>query len=149
MTRKPHSASLVLLLICIFAFWWGISLLSQSSIPVSNTVQTTFSGSNGSATPLVVHESVAGSAYTYSGTYMPRSVCDSFGSGIRYNSEDGGHVSILLIAKPSTIDCAQAEDTAAGEPFTVAIKLAVGSNPQFDGVFLNGTKLPSQLIKSN
>ncbi len=148
MKRKPHSASLVLLLICIFTFWWGISVLSQSTIPVSSSTPAGTQYNAGSE-PLLVHESMSGTTRTYSGTFIPNSACDTFGSGIKYSSESGGHVSVLLISKSSSTDCAQAAEGSLDEPFTVSIKLAAGNNPTFDGVFLNGTMVPSQLIKSN
>jgi hypothetical protein len=151
MKRKPHSASLVLLLICIFAFWWGISVLSQSTMPAPMAMQNAADQSidSGVLAPIVVRESVTGETHTYSGTFMQRSLCDSFGSGIRYNSESGGHVSILLISKASGTACAQAAGEITAEPFTVSIKLASNVQPVFDGVQLNGAVVPSQLIKGN
>jgi hypothetical protein len=149
MKRKPHSTSLVLLLVCIFTFWWGISVLAQhdtSTITQSNTQPATTASQ---AAPLMVSESIKNDTYTYSGVYATPSACDSFGSGIRYSAEEGGHVSVLLITEPASTACAQAAGPMSGEPFTVSIKLAAGSNPAFDGVLLNGSIIPSQLVQAN
>jgi hypothetical protein len=147
MKRKPHSTSLVLLLVCIFTFWWGISVLAQRDMVapavVANQVPTTANAT--AAATLVVTEAVAGGTHTYTGTYMPQSACDSFGSGIQYDG--GGHVAILLITNPSSTACAQAAGANAGEPFSVSTKGADGSEPVFDGVLLNGVKIPSQLVQ--
>ncbi len=155
MKRKPHSASLVLLLICIFTFWWGISVLSQSSISSTITVPNNQQAVSAPAAeldasnPVIVHESVSGNTYTYAGNFIPRSSCGSFGSGIKYSSDNGGHVAVLLIAKTSAVDCAQAAGSSAGEPFSVSIKVATGKSPQFDGVLLNGSLIPAQLVQDN
>jgi hypothetical protein len=153
MKRKPHSTSLVLLLVCIFTFWWGISVLTQTSVvPSQATAVQDFSNLNKVAitgTPLMVHETVDGATHVYSGTYMPKNACDSFGSGIRYTSAGGGHVSVLLITEPSTTACAQASSGTEGEPFSVSIKVSEGGKPSFDGVLLNGSQIPAELVASN
>jgi hypothetical protein len=155
MRRKPHSTSLILLLTCIFAFWWGISVLSQSAAPslasnnsltpTENTPPSTLSNT----AALVVHETMNGTTRTYSGTFMPANACDSFGSGIRYNATAGGQISILLITSPASTACAQAAGDSSSQPFSVSIKLAAGSNPGFGGVLLNGTSIPAQLVQDN
>jgi hypothetical protein len=147
MKRKPHSTSLVLLLVCIFTFWWGVSVLTQRDGAQSMQL-TPGTAQTNEATPVVVHESISGGTYTYSGTYTPPSACDSFGSGIRYSAEGGGHVSILLITDNSTANCAQAATLDQGQPFSVSIKLA-DKNPVFDGVYLNNTAIPAQLVMQN
>jgi len=151
MTRKPHSTSLVLLLVCIFTFWWGISVLAQHDLRGSLEVtdQTATAPSNNLAgAPLLVTETVQGGTHTYSGVYPTPPVCNSFGSGIRYSAANGGHVSVLLITEPSATECAQASGTGSttGEPFTVSIKLAAGAAPSFDGVLLNGVPILAQLV---
>mgnify|MGYP003387647951 CR=1 FL=1 len=148
MKRKPHSTSLVLLLVCIFTFWWGISVLTQSSAPTPVAITHYDPAVQSALVPLAIHETVDGPTHTYTGTFMPSNACDSFGSGIRYTSADGGHVSLLLITEPSTTQCAQAADLT-GEPFSVSLKLSVGSRPAFDGVLLNGTHIPAELVESN
>jgi hypothetical protein len=145
MTRKPHSTSLVLLLVCIFTFWWGISVLAQHDLRGSLEV-TDQTAPTASAAALVVNETIQGGTHTYSGVYPSPPACNSFGSGIRYSAANGGHVSILLITEPSATACAQAAGADSGEPFTVSIKLAAGSNPAFDGVLLNGVPIPAQLV---
>ncbi len=147
MKRKPHSTSLVLLLVCIFTFWWGVSVLAQRDLNGTEIVTSQTSSLN-SSTPLIVSESISGTTHTYSGTFMPPA-CDSFGSGIHYSAQDGGHVSVLLITEPSTTNCAQAAGASTGEPFSVSIKLGAGSSPAFDGVLLNGAPIPAQLVGSN
>jgi len=95
----------------------------------------------------MVSESVKGGTYSYSGTFNPSSACDSFGSGIRYSAEGGGHVSILLITSPASTACAQAAGTSTGEPFSVSIKVGASGAPVFDGVLLNGAPIPAQLVQ--
>ena len=150
MKRKPHSTSLVLLLLCIFTFWWGISVLAQHdtlvatatpSLPTTPAVTT--------AAPLLVNGTSKNGTFTYSGVYTPQNACDSFGSGIRYRSNEGGHVSILLITAPSSAACAQAAGITNGQSFSVSIKLSVKDIPQFDGVLLNGAAIPAQLVQIN
>jgi len=155
MKRKPHSTSLVLLLVCIFTFWWGISVLTQNSgrgdgnmvQDFSNLTSQTITQATGQA-PLLVHETVNGQTHVYSGTFMPKNPCDSFGSGIRYTSAGTGHVSVLLITEPSATACAQAAGTD-GEPFSVSIKVSSDATPAFDGVLLNGNSIPAQLVEGN
>jgi len=105
-------------------------------------------GQTGSAT-MVVNETIAGGTHTYSGTFIPKAACDSFGSGIKYSAAGGGHVSVILITAPSATACAQAASANVGEPFSVSIKLGPGSAPIFDGVLLNGSPIPSQLMAGN
>jgi hypothetical protein len=141
--RKPHTTSLVLLLVSIFVFWWGISLLAQPTavpaMPAPEQIQP----------PLVVHETISGGTHTYSGTFdaLP---CVTFGSGVRYSAANGSHVSVLLITEPVSAACAQAAGTSGTkEPFSVSIKLTKGTLPLFDGVFLNGSSIPAQLVEGN
>lgn len=151
MKRKPHSTSLVLLLVCIFTFWWGISVLAQRDLvapPVATTQTTPTATTAIASTPLSVSETIKGTTYYYSGVFTSKDVCYSFGSGIKYSAADGGHVSVLLLTEPATTNCAQTAGTAAGEPFNVSIKLA-GAAPVFDGVLLNGAPIPAQLVKAN
>lgn len=142
MTRKPHSTSLVLLLVCIFTFWWGISVLSQHDLRGSLYV-----ANPSNAAALIITESVSGGVYTYSGTYIPPAACGSFGSGIRYNAADGGHVSVLLLTEPSSGACTQASGNGGSEPFSVSIKPGA-VKPAFDGVLLNGNPIPAQLVEA-
>jgi hypothetical protein len=147
MKRKPHSTSLVLLLLCIFTFWWGVSVLAQhdtvqSPVALHNTLPQT----NAGTAPVLVNQTYANGVFTYSGMYTPQNACDSFGSGIDYG---GGHVSVLLITAPATIACAQAAGASDAQPFTVSIKLGPNTVPQFDGVTLNGNPIPAQLVVGN
>jgi hypothetical protein len=139
--RKPHSTSLILLLACIFAFWWGISILTkpQPAQPPAAVTQ---------AKPLVVHVTLSGTTQTYSGVFSPPA-CDSFGSGIRYSAANGGHVTVLLITEPASAACAQAAGNSPDEPFSVSVKVSRGSAPIFDGVLLNGSNIPAQLAVGN
>lgn len=150
MKRKPHSTSLVLLLVCIFTFWWGISVLAQRDLETASPYATQAAPAvttTGSTAPLMVSQSISKGTYTYSGVYQAKSTCDSFGSGIRYSAANGEHVSVLLITGPSAVACAQAAGTGTGEPFSVSIKLGGGSAPIFDGVLLNGSPVPAQLVQ--
>ncbi len=142
MRRKAHSTSLVLLLICIFAFWWGISVFSQHTFTVFSSVTTNAQQTSA----VIVHETVSGNTRTYSGTFNSKAMCGSFGSGIQYSAQNGGSVSVLLVTDASA-QCAQSFDASAiPEPFNVSIQLP-GTTPTFEGVLLNGIALPSQLVQ--
>lgn len=141
MKRKPHSTSLVLLLMCIFTFWWGISVLAQRDLAATPAAAL---ATPMPVAPMMVTESVSGTTYTFSGTYT-LSACSSFGSGIRYSAADRGHATILLITEPSIANCAQAGGPLQEQPFTVSIKVS-GEAPAFDGVEVNGSVIPSQLV---
>ena len=120
--------------------------LQSPSLAAAQPAQTLAPATTAPA-PLMVSESVKAGTYSYTGTYMPQSPCDSFGSGIRYSAANGGQVSILLITQPATTACAQAAGTSTGQPFSVSIKVKAGNAPAFDGVLLNGASIPAQLVK--
>ncbi len=149
MKRKPHSTSLVLLLMCIFTFWWGVSVLAQRSVPEQSVIaatQTQPEVSPAAGTPLMVTESANGNTFTYNGTYQPQNPCDSFGSGIQYNSaSDGGHVVVVILTKPSATACAEAASVSPGQPFSVSMQLSTNTAPIFDGVLVNGAPIPARL----
>lgn len=152
MKRKPHSTSLVLLLLCIFTFWWGISVLAQHDASLPSTVAVVSQPSQPAQTtavPVLVSETIKNGTHTYTGSFNPQHACDSFGSGIHYSSNDGGHVSVLLITSPALTDCAQAAGTSSTQTFSVSIKLNASEQPQFDGVLLNGATIPSVLASNN
>ena len=119
------------------------NLESSAPIAAMPTAPTT----TDAGAPIMVSESVSKGTYSYTGTYLPPSGCDSFGSGIRYSAANGGHVSVLLVTAPAATACAQAMGTSTGEPFSVSIKLKTGSSPQFDGVLLNGAAISAQLVQ--
>ncbi|HEV8666944.1 MAG TPA: hypothetical protein VN665_03845 [Candidatus Paceibacterota bacterium] len=149
--RKPHSTSLVLLLVCIFTFWWGISVLAQhdTSGPLASFNQSSSAPSTANTAPITVRQTNVNGTYTYSGTFIPASPCDSFGSGVRFIQANGGHVAVLLDTEPAAAGCAQASGNDSGEPFSVSVKSKLPQPPQFDGVLLNGTPIPSQLVTGN
>jgi hypothetical protein len=140
MRRKPHSTSLVLLLVCIFAFWWGVSVLAQNSS--FGGTQTAATGQS-NAGPLAITESRSGDTYTYSGNFVPGSACEQIGSGISYSGTAQNQVTILLNTTSASTDCAQAAGTAS-IPFSASIKLA-GGEPSFAGVLLNNQPIAAQL----
>lgn len=148
MSRKPHSTSLILLLVCIFAFWWGISIFSSYSVSTKSATAAA-PGPAASiaprAEPIVVYETNNAGVYTFSGSYTLPSSCDSLGSGIRY---DSGGVSVLLSMEPPATVCTAAAGALA-EPFSVSIKLPKGAPPVFAGVFLNGSAIPASVSQSN
>jgi hypothetical protein len=132
--------SLVLLLLCIFAFWWGISVFSRN---VSTGNQVVVS-SNAVQRPLIIKETHSDDEYTYSGTYLPKNPCEQLGSGIRFVNQNGGEVTILLTTALSATECAQANDGEQGIPFSVSIKDR--EKPHFMGVLLNSIEVPSELV---
>lgn len=150
MRRKPHSTSLVLLLVCIFAFWWGISVWIGHTTTF-NTATTATTPSIASDAPaqtadtLKVIESKNGSTYTFNGSLPSLTDCDGLGSGISYDGATDKVTILLTTSKPATA-CAEAAGTDAPS-FSVSIKHA-GAAPQFGGVRLNGTLAPAQLVQS-
>jgi len=125
--------------VCIFAFWWGVSVLTQGS---STTTASFSNTAPGGAAPLTIIESHTGNTYTYSGAYTTHA-CQSLGSGIAL-AGGGGKVTILLTTAPSTFDCAQAAGDTMPEAFSVSV-IHKGAAPEFEGVMLNGQPLPATL----
>lgn len=149
MRRKPHSTSLVLLLVCIFAFWWGISVwVGHTTVSTTTTASAPATASDASvqdSDALKVTEAKSGDTYTFNGSLPTLTECDGLGSGISYEGSTNKVTILLTTSKPVTA-CAQAA-SADAPAFSVSIKHP-GAAPLFGGVRLNGTLVPAQLVQS-
>jgi len=150
MRKKPHSTALVLLMVCIFAFWWGISILAEHTFSSSVSASASTAAPTENTEPLTVYESSSGQIYTYHGTYAAGD-CDSLGSGARYEGGKNGQVIILLTTISSPTNCADASKAAGNETqdFSVSVSVQPGYSIAFQGLMLNGTLMPTQLVKEN
>lgn len=155
---KSHQGkfSLVLLFVAIFAFWWGIAVLSQNgkgtyaqpqSVSASATNAGTYAPQN-IAGPVDVTLEVKGSTlYTYSGSLMLTSACDTLSTGIAVNGTNPERVTILLnLAKPLDT-CTEATGDTLEQPFAVSLAVASGTKAVLDGLTVNGVIVPTNFHK--
>jgi hypothetical protein len=151
MQNRAHSGklSLVLLFVCIFAFWWGIAVLSQNNTGSSNTQATANAASvayvpEGISGPVAVQVSFANNTYTYSGSVPLTSPCDQLGEGIAVNGSNPSHITVLLTLMKQPGTCT---DTGgdANEPFAVSVSVAPGTKAVLDGLTVNGIITPTAI----
>ena len=145
----PGRLSLVLLFVCIFAFWWGIAVLTQNNTASSSTQSL---ANAASATP--VPEGVPGpvgmqvafvkNTYTYSGSVPAASPCDMLGEGIAVNGKNPSHVTILLTLMKQPGTCTDTTGDS-NEPFAVSVSVASGTKAVLDGLTVNGIITPTTL----
>ncbi|HUD02593.1 MAG TPA: hypothetical protein VMR46_01045 [Candidatus Paceibacterota bacterium] len=151
MQNRAHSGklSLVLLFVCIFAFWWGIAVLTQNNTGAPNAQPTANAASVASipqevSGPVAVQVSFANNTYTYSGTVPLASPCDQLGEGIAINGKDPSYVTVLLtLMKQPGICKATSGDT--NEPFSVSVSVASGTKAVLNGLTVNGIITPTAI----
>ena len=137
--------SLILLFVGIFAFWWGIAVLTQngkvlpslSSASAPSSVAYAIQNFSG---PLTVDTSVSNNnVYTYSGSLPLVSSCDQLGTGLAVSGTNPAHVTVLLTLMKPVVDCAEAADGPDDvQPFSVSIAVKPGAKAVLDGVTVNG-----------
>ncbi|MGC9602591.1 MAG: hypothetical protein ABSE76_02520 [Minisyncoccia bacterium] len=152
MQNRAHSStwSLVLLFVCIFAFWWGIAVFTQNSTGVSNQQPTADAPSvqyvpQGTLKPVEVQVAFANNTYTYSGSMPLDSSCEELGEGISVNGQNPSHVTILLTLVKPSVACAQASEGGTNEPFSVSVLVASGTKAMLDGLTINGIIIPTTI----
>lgn len=146
--RKPHSSALVLLVVLIFGFWWGVAVFAHyvrtgSEITAGGTAPLYYTAQH----PLSVTYTRANDEIHYQGNFSLPS-CEALGSGISYKGKNPSHVALMFMSSKSPVACAQAasEDKT---PFELSIELKESDPlPVFDGVTLNGKTLPSTLAEA-
>ena len=142
MQSRAHSGtwSLVLLFVCIFAFWWGIAVLAQN-----NNVASVPYAPEGVSGPVAVRITSANNTYTYSGSVPLASPCDELGEGIAVNGQHPPHITVLLTLMKPSVACAQASDGSSSEPFSVSVSVASGTKAVLDGLTVNGIIMPTTI----
>ena len=151
MQNRAHSGrlSLVLLFVCIFAFWWGIAVLTQnnsgapSGQPTANAASVAFMP-EAVAGPVAVQVSFANNTYTYSGIVPAASACDQLGEGISVNGSNPSHVTVLLTLMKQSGICREASGDAS-QPFAVSVSVASGTKAILDGLTINGIITPTTI----
>ncbi len=143
MQNRAHSGklSLVLLFVCIFAFWWGTAVLTQNNTP-SNTQLAANAASVASipeevSGPIAIQVAFANNTYTYSGSVSAASPCDQLGEGIAVHGKSPSHATILLTLMKHQGACTDAAGDA-NEPFSVSVSVATGTKAVLDGLTVNG-----------
>ena len=149
-TTRSRTA-LLLLFVILFAFWWGVSIISQKTPPAPiASPQTTLIDNRvafSTTSPIIVHYSVDKNTHTYSGTLMLPSSCDTLGTGVTTSGSEPIHISILLSVLRSTSNCHEGPGDA--EPFSVSISSkAKSAAPLFDGVTVNSAITSSTLVET-
>jgi hypothetical protein len=143
--NRPGKLSLLLLFVCIFAFWWGIAVLTQNSA-APGTEQAPVGSTNtipqGVSGPIGVDISISNNRYTYSGSVPLVSSCDELGEGIAVHGEDPAHVTILLTLVRQSA-CAEAAGGGTEEPFSVSVSASAGAKVMLDGLTVNGVIVPT------
>gem|GEM_PF-2077821 len=152
MHQRSHSGrlSLILLFVCIFAFWWGIATLAQNSKaapdPTSSTpaavaayVPQQVSG------PVTMQVAVANDMYTYSGSVPLASSCEQLGEGIAVKGRDPSHITVLLTLTQPATACAEASGGSTSEPFAVSASVTPGTKAILDGITVNGVITPATI----
>ena len=148
MQNRAHSGrlSLVLLFVCIFAFWWGIAVLTQnnngapSGQPTANAASVAYVPEAVSS-PVAVQVSFANNTYTYSGIVPAASACDQLGEGISVNGSNPSHVTVLLTLMKQQGACTDTGDS--NEPFAVSVSVGAGTKAVLDGLTVNGVITPT------
>ena len=155
MRGKGHQSkySLLVLFVAIFAFWWGIAVLTQNTKP-NYTAPQSVSAVPSSAIPqdisgpVPVQESVSSAGvYSYTGSVPLPDSCDDLGTGISVSGQNPEHVTIILtLTKPLT-SCVEAAGTGVQQPFGVSVAAPSGAKAVLDGLTVNGVIVPTTLTK--
>jgi hypothetical protein len=147
MRRKGHRSklSLLLLFVVIFAFWWGISVLTQTGVGPSLTASVPSQVPSNLVTVNVTYQN---NVYTFAGALPLSAACDEFGSGIAVNGQNPDHVTILLTLAKPFVDCAQAA-SGPGQPFSVSLSVQPGVKVVLDGLTINGAIMPIVVMQTN
>ncbi len=152
---RQSKFSLVLLFVGIFAFWWGIAVLTQnnkststasyvaSASPVSTAdtyVPQTVTG------PITIHANVKQGTYTYSGSVPLSSTCDELATGVSVTGTNPEHVTIILTLKRPS----ECTDTSAApaQPFAVSLSVPANTKAVLDGLTVNGVIVTTHLAAS-
>jgi hypothetical protein len=151
MQSRAHSGrwSLVLLFVCIFAFWWGIAVLGQNNKGSSNTQPTANAASvayvpEGVSGPVAVQVAFVNDTYTYSGSVSSASPCDQLGEGIAVHGNNPSHVTVVLTLMKQSGICTDTMGDA-NEPFAVSVSVASGTKAVLDGLTVNGIITPTTI----
>lgn len=152
MRSRSHQGkySLILLFVGIFAFWWGIAVLSQtdkSAYPASQASASPVSTSSyvpqAVAGTVAVQTSFASGTYTYSGSVPLALSCDELGTGISVTGTNPEHVTIILtIQRP--VGCKD-RDTAVSQPFAASLSVPPNTKAVLDGLTVNGVIVQTSL----
>jgi hypothetical protein len=151
MQSRAHSGrwSLVLLFVCIFAFWWGIAVLGQNNTatpsgqPTANAASVAYVP-EAVAGPVAVQVAFTNDTYTYTGLVPLSSPCDELGEGIAVNGRNPSHVTILLTLMKQPGACTETSGDTNG-PFLVSVSVAPGTKAVLDGLTINGIITPTTI----
>jgi len=148
---KKNTTTLVSLIVAIFAFWWGVSVLDQTqNVPKVITVAAADLQIDPytAASVIVVHHSLdANHMDAFSGTITLPSGCDDLGTGIASHGSNPAHVTILLTVLKDP-GCTSAPPGGSDQPFSVSLSHAATA-PVFDGVTVNGVIVPSKVVEGS
>ena len=148
---RQGTYALLLLFVGIFAFWWGIAVLTQNSkgpYAASRTAEAsplevgTYT-QEGVQVPIAIQTSHKGSLYTYSGTVPLTSVCDKLGTGISVTNTNPAHITVVLTLQRPVSACR--ELGSSSQPFAVSLTVASGTRAVLDGVTVNGVIAATQM----
>ena|SRR5579859_3766608 len=137
-------AAFTILLVAIFAFWWGISVLdyqsagatSESASPAAASKEVSYMGDM----PILVVDTQDKSTHSYHGALAVPS-CEQLGSGVSTVGSKPVHVTLRLTLTASG-DCS----SSPMESQAFAVSVSEGSAAVvFDGVVINDQIVPSQV----
>lgn len=143
MKRRRAQWSLMVLLVGIFALWWGVSVLSGQNYTFKNSSAAKLV-SYTSNTPIIVYGSMLGNTHTFEGSVPLANSCEVLGSGIAVQGSNPAHVTVVLSLMESPGLCAQAAGNSE-EMFNVSLSLPTNTQVVFDGTTMNGVIVPSML----
>lgn len=145
--------SLIGLFVVIFAFWWGISVLSQNGAATPADAALPASASSAYApqnitSPLALNVMQKGTVYTYAGSVPLSSSCDQLSTGIAVHGSNPTHITILLTVTKPLVACVGTSGT--NTHFSVSLSVKAGTQAVFDNLMLNGSIVPTalQVIKT-
>jgi hypothetical protein len=143
---RRKSGAFAVLLVALFALWWGVALISSRGGSISTTALPGPAVDSYVGGPIAVEHSVLDGMDVYHGSVALPSACDTLGTGLATRSGTPPHLTITLTIN-KTPGCGAAQGSDA-EPFAVSVSRQK-TPPVLDGVTVNGVIVSNTLAEGS